>query len=110
MYLPSTIRTAHAGDIMTSTLSANVGILEDVIVMEDNNLDMNLASVARFDKAGCRVVFERGMGVIYDAGNTLVEATLTNDLNIFDMRDTMRHQKVMLASTAPKEDLNLWHR
>ena len=48
--------------------------------MEDSNLDMNLASVARFDKAGCRVV--------YDAdGNTLVETTLTNDLYIFDMRD-----------------------
>ena len=44
---------------------------------------MNLASVARFDKAGCRVVFERGTGVVYDAdGNTLLEATLTDDLYI----------------------------
>ena len=52
------------------------------------------------------------MGVVYDAdGNTLVEATLTDDLNIFDMRDTMRYQKVMLASSALKEDfLNIWHR
>ena len=96
---------------MTSNLSANVGLLKDVIVMEEDNLDMNLASVARFDKAGCRVVFERGMGVVYDAdGNTLLKATLTDDLYIFDIRDTMQHQKAMLASTAPKEDLNLWHR
>ena len=73
MHAPSTIRTAHLGDSMTSNLTANVDILKDVIVMEDNNLDMNLASVARFDKAGCRVIFERGMGVVYDAdGNTLV--------------------------------------
>ena len=54
------------------------------------------------------VVFERGMDVVYDTdGNILVEATLTNDLYIFDIRDTMRHQ---LASSAPKDDLNLWHR
>ena len=66
MHAPSTIKTAHLGDTMTSNLSANVGILKDVIVMEDNNLDRNLASVARCDKAGCRVVFEWGM----------VEATL----------------------------------
>ena len=66
---------------------------------------MNLASVARFDKAGCRIVFERGMGAY-----TLVEATLTNDPYIFDMRDTMRYQKAMLSSSAPKEDLILWHR
>ena len=47
------------------------------------------------------------MGVVYDAdGNTLVEATLMNDLYIFDIRDTMQYQKVMLASSAPKEDLN----
>ena len=44
-HAPSTIRTAHLGDTMTSNLSANVGILKDVIVMEDNTLDMNLASV-----------------------------------------------------------------
>ena len=51
------------------------------------------------------------MGVVYDAdGNTLLEATLTDDLYIFDMRDAMQYQKVMLASSAPKEDLNLWHR
>ena len=43
-HAPTTIRTAHAGDTMTSNLSASVGILKDVIVMEDNNLDMNLAS------------------------------------------------------------------
>ena len=73
---------------MTSNLSAKVGILKDVIVMEDNNLDMNLASVARFDKAGCHA-----------DGNTLVESTLTNDFYIFDIRDTMRHQKAMLART-----------
>ena len=42
MDAPSTIRT------MTSNLSANVGILKDVIVMENNNLDMNLALVARY--------------------------------------------------------------
>ena len=78
MHAPSTIKTAHLGDTMTSNLSANVGILKDVIVMENNNLDMNLA---RFDKSGCHVVFERGMGVVYDAdGNTLLEATLTDDL------------------------------
>ena len=71
MHAPTTIRTAHAGDTMTSNLSANVGILKDVIVMEDTNLDMNLASVARFDKAGCRVVFERGMGVVYGADGKL---------------------------------------
>ena len=48
-------------------------------VMENNNRDVNLASVTRFDKAGCRVVFERGMGVVYDAeGNTLVEAGYTD--------------------------------
>ena len=48
------------------------------------------------------------MDVVYDTdGNILVEATLTNDLYIFDIRDTMRHQ---LASSAPKDDLNLWHR
>ena len=45
---------------------------------------MNLVSVTRFDK-------KLGMGVVYyDAdGNTLVEATLTDDLYIFDMRDAM---------------------
>ena len=87
MHAPSTIKTAHLGDTTTSNLSANVDILKDVIVMVDNHLEMNLA----FDKTGCRVVFEQGMGVVYDAdGNTLVEATLTNDLYIFDMRDTMR--------------------
>ena len=111
MHAPSTIKTAHLGDTMTSNLIANVGILKDVIIMDDSNLDMNLASVARFDKAGYRVVFERGMGVVYDAdGNTLLEATLTDDLYIFDMRDAMQYQKAMLASSAPKEDLNLWHR
>ena len=47
MHAPTIIRTAHAGDTMTSNLSANVGILKDVIVMESNNLDINLASVAR---------------------------------------------------------------
>ena len=55
IHASSTIRTARVGDTMTSNLSANVGILKDVIVMENSNRGMNLASVARFDKAGCCV-------------------------------------------------------
>ena len=35
MYAPSTIKTAHLGDTVTSNLSANVGIRKDVIVMEE---------------------------------------------------------------------------
>ena len=110
-YAPTVIRTAHAGDTMHATARADLGVMQRVCIMEDNTLDMNLASVACFDKAGYRIVFEGGTGVVYDSeGNTIVEAQLIDDLYIFDLRDTMAHERALLASSAPKEDLNLWHR
>ena len=38
------------------------------------------------------------MSSMYADDNTLLEATLTVDLYIFDMRDAMSHQRVMLVS------------
>ena len=59
--------------------------MKKVKIVEDDTLDMNLASVACFHKAGCRIVFEGGTGALYDGdGNTIVEAHLIDDLYIFD--------------------------
>ena len=105
------IRTAQAGSEMKSTFTTNVGVMERVRIVENDALDTNLASVAMFDAAGYRCVFEGGTGTVYDGdGSVIIRANLVDGLYLFDAKDTPVVAHAMLASTAPKEDIHLWHR
>ena len=56
-YAPTVIKTAHVGDTMHTMTCADLGLMKKVRIVEDDTLDMNLASVACFDKAGCRILW-----------------------------------------------------
>ena len=108
----TSIQTASAGDSLESQYTCDIGNMKHVRVVDGDKLDTNLASVRRFDEAGCKIIFQNGSGTVYGPdGDILITAELKEDLYMFDVR-TVKSAKVkaMLASTAPKESLPLWHK
>ena len=76
MLSPTVIQTAYVGDTMHSSICIIIGIMKDALIVEDNTLDINLASVARLSSVSIKLV-------IYDKdGNTPLEARLIYDFYI----------------------------
>ena len=63
----TSIQTAMSGAHLNSRYTTDVGHMERVRIIEDDSLDTNLASVAKFDQAGCEVTFKHGWGTVTDA-------------------------------------------
>ena len=56
------IQTAISGAHLNSRYTTDVGHMERVRAIEDDSLDTNLASVAKFDQAGCEVTVKHSWG------------------------------------------------
>ena len=106
----TTIQTASTGECIESQYTCDIGDMKHVRVIEDDRLDTNLASVRRFDLAGCKIVFENGTGTVYSSeGDKLITAKVKDDLYMFDLRTASSKVKAMLADATPRESLELLH-
>ena len=106
----TSIQTAMSGAHLNSRYTTDVGHMERVRIIEDDSLDTNLASVAKFDQAGCEVTFKHGWGTVTDAqGQVIIRAELKDGLYLFNMNDATPHGRALLASVAPKDSMVSWH-
>ena len=117
------INTAHSGQSFVATSRGAVGALKDVLVIADNTLSENIASVPRFDRDGNYVVFGGGHAHILPAdAREKIEEVLRDTAHVAHakldsdntyrllLQDVVGSERVMLGSATPEETLELWHK
>ena len=107
------IRTAKQGEQMFSLGRVTEGEIVDGLAMQDDVLEKNLVSISKFDLAGYKTVFYKGICRVTDPDNerTILEAKLdrTTNLYMFDIRTLLKPESANMMSTKPKMTVSLLH-
>jgi hypothetical protein len=118
------IKTAKAGETLNAMGRANVGRLQDALVLTPGALSENLVSLSQLDNSGHITVLGNSEGLVYKGGQVTVtggqliaRAPLNTDSNLYqvdNIQDLMTtadpSETAMLGSAPIKEDIQLWHR
>ena len=112
------INTAKSGESFKAKSRGKLGKLKEVLVTDDSVLTEGVASVPRLDRDGKYTLCGGGKSCIYDA-NPLLDPTLQpvavaplGDDNAYKFlgSDLTGEETVRLASAAPPETPELWHK
>ncbi len=108
------IRTAKQGDKMFALGRVTEGEVVDGLAMRDDELEKKLVSISKFDLAGYKTVFYKGICRVTDPDTerTILEAKLdrTTNLYMFDIRTLLKPESANMISTTPKMTVSLWHK
>ena len=114
MPTPTAIRTGKKGAHLRATGRGAVGSLRNVLVVPQDQLLENVASVPQLDLAGYTVTFANQSAKLFDKKNRLVaEGKLGDDKSYrWSLRDIASARDRLLLGSAvdPRPNLNLYHR
>jgi hypothetical protein len=116
------VHTAKVGESLTAVGRGRIGALSEVLVMEDDTLAEDIASVPRLDLDGhfmlfgehrVRILSKEQISRVQDAlrgTSPRAEAQLGSDMTYrLDLQDLVE-ERALLGSAMPEESLDLWHR
>ena len=116
----SDIKTARAGETMSSMGRADAGVLTQSLVLKPGTLNTNLVSLPRLDKSGHIMVLGNSEGLVYKGakvvvtGGTLVARApldpVTNLYQLDNIKQLTQPDHALLGSAPITEDIHLWHR
>jgi hypothetical protein len=108
---PVVVQTAKAGVTIEGEGRADVGILEESIVIDEDTLEMNLISVSKLDNKGYTVTFGNRQAKVFDPTGTLITTgVFKHGQYMIDMRTLANFESALLGSAAPPNSIDLWHR
>jgi hypothetical protein len=108
---PIIIGTALQGATLEGEGRTDIRHLKESIVIKDDDLAMNLVSVAKLDIKGLTTIFKGGVcRVIDEDKNTVIATGILRDGQYFvDIREFQHRETTLLASVAPPVNDILWH-
>jgi hypothetical protein len=117
------IKTARAGETMSTLGRANAGLLKISLVLKPGELNQNLVSLPRLDNSGHITILGNGEGLAYKdakitiSGGTLVARAPLNAVsnlyelgNIQELIAPAEEEQAMFASVPVKNTVTLWHK